>query len=124
MGRMASRHSWQTGRREILTRGVPQMRQSEGNKTAKRLSAIWPVQSRLPQLRPTWTSLWTSLWISLFTLPLWIWPLLEATVGPATAALAWLARILSPVLLKTASVTPAGLWLRRAAVRLPAGIEY
>ncbi len=41
---MASRHSWQTGRREIFTSGVPQMRQSEGNKTAKRLSAIWRAQ--------------------------------------------------------------------------------
>ena len=44
MGCMASRHSWQTGRREIFTSAVPQMRQSEGNKTAKRLSAIRPGQ--------------------------------------------------------------------------------
>jgi hypothetical protein len=62
------------------------MRQSEGNKTAKRLSAIWLVQ---PRLAPTLS-------------------VREAIEGPATAALAWLARILSPLLLKTASVLPAG----------------
>jgi hypothetical protein len=73
------------------------MRQSEGNKTAKRLSAIWLVQ---PRLAP------------------------EAIEGPATPALAWLARILSPVLLKTASVFPASFQLGRATLRLPAGIEY
>ncbi len=32
-------HSSQTGSREILIRGVPQRRQSEGNRVAKRLSA-------------------------------------------------------------------------------------
>src|SRR5580704_17477893 len=83
---MASRHSWQTGRREIFTSGVPQMRQSEGNKTAKRLSAILRVQ--LGSARS-------------LSVP-------EAIEGPATAALAWLARVLSPLLLKTASVWPAG----------------
>jgi len=32
-------HGWQTGRREMLTRGVPQRRQSDGKRVAKRLSA-------------------------------------------------------------------------------------
>ena len=40
MGRTADKHSSQTGRREIFTRGVPQRRQSAGNRVAKRLSAI------------------------------------------------------------------------------------
>lgn len=80
------------------------MRQSEGNKTAKRLSAIWLVQPGLVQPR----------------VPL----LAEAIEGPATPALAWLARILSSLLLKTASVLPAGIQLGRATLRLPAGIEY
>jgi len=92
--------------------GVPQMRQSEGNKTAKRLSATRLVQTRSIQLRPMRTS------------PLWIGLVAEAIEGPATAALAWLARILSPLLLKTASVMPAGLKLRWAGLRLPAEIEY
>src|SRR3974390_486409 len=39
MGRIASRQGTQTGKREILTRGFPQMRQSEGKKVANRLSA-------------------------------------------------------------------------------------
>src|SRR6267154_2824613 len=89
IGRMASRHSWQRGRREIFTKGVPQMRQSEGNKTAKRLSAIWPAQPR----------------------PAWAMPVRTPTGRPADAALAWLARILSSLLLKTASVLPAGKFL-------------
>lgn len=90
--------------------GVSQMRQSEGNKTAKRLSAIWVVQcSLIERLRAP---------------PLWIPPLAEAIEGPATAALAWLARILSSLLLKTASVLPAGIQLGRATLRLPAEIEY
>jgi hypothetical protein len=96
MGRMASRHSWHTGSREILTRGSPQIRQSEGNKTAKRLSAMRLVQTWRKTARP------------------------EAIEGPATAALAWLARILSPLLLKTASVLPAGiLILGGRLARLP-----
>src|SRR5580704_2940854 len=102
MGGMAPRHSWQTGRREILTNGVPQMRQSEGNKTAKRLSAIWR-----PQPRPTWTS------------PIGFWLAPEAIEGLATAALAWLARILSPLLLKTASALPARNLSGRATLQLP-----
>jgi len=63
------------------------MRQSEGNKTVKRLSAIAPDQMR-------------------FTLSESV---SEAIEGPATPALAWLARILSSLLLKTASVLPASL---------------
>ncbi len=62
------------------------MRQSEGNKTVKRLAATWAVQLfsvRTSRVR-------------------------EAIEGLATAALAWLARVLSPLLLKTASVWPAG----------------
>ncbi len=67
------------------------MRQSEGNKTAKRLSAIRPAT-----LAP------------------------EAIEGPATAGLAWLARILPSVLLKTASVFPAEIFPGRATPRLAA----
>jgi hypothetical protein len=93
------------------------MRQSEGNRTAKRLSAIWPVQPRSTQLRPIPTRL---VWVRL----VWIWLVPEAIEGPATPALAWLARILSSLLLKTASVLPAGFLLGRATLRLPAGIEY
>ncbi len=65
------------------------MRQSEGNKTAKRPSAIWLVvlASREVSKRGG--------------------PLREAIEGPATAALAWAARIRSPLLLKTASLMPA-----------------
>ena len=44
MGRIAARHSSQTGSREILIRGVPQRRQSEGKKVANRLSAIPPTE--------------------------------------------------------------------------------
>jgi hypothetical protein len=66
------------------------MRQSEGNKTAKRLSAICVVHPRSPEPRLKDIS-----------------PAREAIEGLATAALAWLARILSPLLLKTASVLPA-----------------
>lgn len=40
IGRIADRHSSQTGSREMLTRGTPQRRQSEGNRVANRLSAI------------------------------------------------------------------------------------
>lgn len=65
----------------MLTKGVPQMRQSEGNKTVKRLSAMRPVQRRTPSVQ-------------------------EAIERLATIALAWLARILSSLLLKTASVCP------------------
>ena len=98
------------------------MRQSEGNKTANRLSAIWQVQPRSNQPRSTQPR-------PILTPPGWIWPvwiglLSEAIEGPATPALAWLARILSSLLLKTASVLPAGMLLGRATLRLPAGIEY
>src|SRR5262249_49004693 len=40
MGRIAERHSGQTGRRETLVRGMPQTRQSEEKKVANRLSAM------------------------------------------------------------------------------------
>ena len=39
IGRMSERHARQTGRREILIKGAPQRRQSEGKSVAKRLSA-------------------------------------------------------------------------------------
>jgi hypothetical protein len=39
IGRMSERQSAHTGSREIFTRGEPQIRQSEGKKAAKRLSA-------------------------------------------------------------------------------------
>ena len=74
------------------------MRQSEGNKTVKRLSAICRAQRR-PNRTPS---------------------MREAIQGLATAALAWLARILSSLLLKTASVLPAGKSFARATLRLPA----
>ena len=74
----------------MFTKGVPQMRQSEGNKTVKRLSAIRSVQPRSRRTSP----------------------MREAIEGLATAALAWLARILSSLLLKTASVCPQ-LWAGR-----------
>jgi hypothetical protein len=38
-GRKSYKQASQTGRREILTRGAPHRRQSEGNRVAKRLSA-------------------------------------------------------------------------------------
>jgi hypothetical protein len=69
----------------MFIRGAAQMRQSEGNKTAKRLLAIWAAQSLASGTRSV----------------------REAIEGLATAALAWLARILSSLLLKTASVLPA-----------------
>jgi hypothetical protein len=72
-----TRHSAQTGSREIVTSGVPPMRQSEGNNTAKRLSAAQPPQR-------------------------------ETIERPATA-LAWVARVRSPLLLKTASRVPVEL---------------
>jgi hypothetical protein len=73
------------------------MRPSEKNKTAQRLSTIRPLQPR-PSAA-------------------------EAIGGLATAALAWLARVLSPVLLKTASVLPAANPILWATVRLPALIS-
>src|ERR1700704_343813 len=81
-GWMPSRHSSQTGRREIFLSDTPQIRQSEGNRTAKRLAAAWVAQVRG----------------------------LCKTIG-ATAAgtVAWPARVLSSLLLKTASLAPHGL---------------
>ena len=40
MGSTEARHSGHTGRREIFRSGRPQMRQSDGNKTVKRPSAM------------------------------------------------------------------------------------
>jgi hypothetical protein len=77
MGCMQARHSSETGSREIVTSGAPQMRQSEGNNTAKRLSPARP-------------------------------PHRETIERPATA-LAWIARVRSPLLLKTASRVPVEL---------------
>jgi len=39
VGRMAERQSLHTGRREMFVRGIPQSRQSDENRVAKRLSA-------------------------------------------------------------------------------------
>jgi len=88
------------------------MRQSEGNRTAKRLSAICP-----GQFRPDFA--WSD-----FVRPDSVRSVREAIEGRATAALAWLARILSSLLLKTASVWPAEILIGRATLRLPAAIEY
>jgi hypothetical protein len=84
IGCNAPRHSRHTGRREMLVRALPQRRQSEGKKTEKKLSAITRAQPRCSSNQPV----------------------LKAIGGLATAALAWLARILSSLLLKTASVLP------------------
>src|SRR5579864_1448473 len=81
-GRMLSRQCGHTGNREIFRRGSPQMRQSEGKKTEKRLSAIRRGQAP-PDEAPC-----------------------ETMECPATATLAWLARIRSSLLLKTASSIP------------------
>src|SRR5207302_11236373 len=40
MGRICATHSSHTGKREILTTGAPQRRQSEGNNVAKTHSAM------------------------------------------------------------------------------------
>jgi hypothetical protein len=90
-GRTPNRQSGQTGSREIFSRGSPQRRQSEGNRTEKRLSAAWriqlgsaPTSSTLTRPRPD----------EVFC---------NTIGGPDTPALAWLARIRSSLLLKTAS---------------------
>ena len=93
------------------------MRQSEGNRTAKRLSAICPTQLESDFVRSGFVS--SDLVPSGLVLSL-----REAIEGRATAALAWLARILSSILLKTASVLPAEIVNGRATLRLPAAIEY
>lgn len=67
------------------------MRQSEGNRTVKKHSAIRR-EIRLAQELSC----------------------AEAIGGPATAALAWIARIRSPLLLKTASVIPEECTLARS----------
>jgi len=48
MGRTADKHSSQTGRREILTRGALHRRQLAGNKVANRLSATVFIQETTP----------------------------------------------------------------------------
>src|SRR5277367_4347275 len=98
---MASRHGRQTGRRAIFTNGAPQMRQSEGNKTAKRLSAIWEEAFANSEVSNHGGTIG------------------EAIEGPATAALASAARIRSPLLLKTASLMPARIGAGRARLPLP-----
>ncbi len=65
----------------MLVRGIPQMRHSEGNRTVKRPSA-----ARFAHPRPRGDE-----------------TALQTTEGPTTAMVAWLARIRSSLLLKTAS---------------------
>src|SRR5580658_763760 len=94
-GRIPARQSGQTGRRDRFSWGSPQMRQSDGNKTEKRLSATRLTQGRSAEVGLTQTRSGPN---ESFR---------ETIECPATAALAWLARIRSSLLLKTASfVTP------------------
>jgi hypothetical protein len=67
----------------MCTRGNPQIRQSEGSSTANKLEAAWIETRRVQDSAAT-----------------------GAIEGPAPAALAWIARIESSLLLKTASVMP------------------
>src|SRR5258707_7152481 len=50
IGRMLATQSRQTGSREIFSRGSPQMRQSDGNRTEKSPSATRPGQIRRNQI--------------------------------------------------------------------------
>jgi hypothetical protein len=70
----------------MFRKGSPQMRHSEGNKTEKRPSAAprSKLRAKYDQLRP------------------------ETIGSPATAVMAWPARIRSSLLLKTASSHPRG----------------
>src|SRR5271154_5044594 len=52
-GSMAERHCSQTGRREILMRGVPQRRQSEGKNVANKPAATSPAQQASRLCCPT-----------------------------------------------------------------------
>src|SRR5450755_2396271 len=90
-GRTPARQSGHTGSREIFSRGSPHRRQSEGNRTEKRLSAARLTQVRLTQVR------------SAQTRPSLDEVLCNTIEGPDRATLAWLARIRSSLLLKTAS---------------------
>src|ERR1700733_3758929 len=72
IGSMPSRHSRQTGSRPIVNSGALQIRQSEGNNTAKRLSARSRAQGR---------AMWAK-WTGESTLR-------EAIERLAPAALAW-----------------------------------
>jgi len=98
---MAPRQSSQTGRREMLVRDAPQMRQSEGNSTAKRLAAAWLAQAR---------------------------GLCKTIEAPTSGTESRLARILSSLLLKTASLTltlaprPCGQISTRFGLRLQSSI--
>ena len=99
-GWIPARQSGQTGKRERLSWGLPQMRQSDGNKTEKRLSVKRLTQGRSIDVALADTALAQGRSgadeVSR-----------ETIECPATAALAWLARIRSSLLLKTASfVTP------------------
>src|SRR4030088_3592491 len=105
-GRMAPRQSSQTGRREMLVSDAPQMRQSEGNSTAKRLAAAWLGQAR---------------------------GLCKTIKAPTSGTESPLARILSSLLLKTASIAPHGLDCRaerkhthvRTALQMQySGVDY
>ncbi len=78
---MEARHSGHTGSREMFNRGKWQMRQSDGNKTVKTLSAA-PRYQGLAEKEG-------------------VCP--ETRIGLSLAAKARLARIRSPLLLKTAS---------------------
>ncbi len=94
-GRTLVKQWGHTGSREIFGRGSPQRRQSEGHRTEKRLSAAWRIQ-----LGSAPTS-------STLTCPISDEVFCNTIGGPDTAALAWLARIRSSLLLKTASsLTP------------------
>lgn len=93
---MPSKHSWHTGKRDTLTKGSPHIRQSEGKRTAKRFSAS---QRESRRTHDVWAA--------------------GAIEGPAAIALAWIARIRSPLLLKTASVIPARYGRLRAACLSP-----
>src|ERR1700730_16151960 len=83
---MEAMQCWQTGSRKMVSRGVPQMRQSEGNNTAKRLSAARPPQRK--------------------------------TIERPATALAWVARVRSPLLLKTASPVPLELAVQGRRISL------
>src|SRR5947208_14636211 len=91
MGRICTTHSSHTGKREILTRGAPQRRQSEGNNVAKTHSAM-PFTEETNE---------------------------DATCR--TPALLPEARIWSPLLLKTHLPRPAAAWGPRRTNLLQSG---
>ena len=100
IGRMPSRQSWQTGSRETRVSGSSQMRQFEGNMTAK----IPSIGSLIHAGKSVSLLLLFSGFLRNFSLRL---TSLQRTIEcPAIGAVAWLARILSSLLLKTASSDP------------------